>query len=291
MVDVSVVIPTYKRPMQLAVALEKVHACNPAPAEVLVHVDAGDRDTAPWLRSAYPAVRVISSNERAGPGGGRNKLMAAASHEIVVSFDDDSYPCDPDFFTRVLRLFEDLPDAAVLACHITHRGQGLPRPEQVFSPSADFIGCGVGYRRADFLKAGGYVSLPVAYGMEEVDLAIRLLDRGRKIYYSPWLRVFHDTDLAHHASPAITAGSIRNQALLVFLRYPIGSLPYGVLQVLNRIIWLVRAGRWSGIVSGIAGIPSHLWRHRRLRAPVAAVTLRDFRKLRRARPRLQQVGV
>ena len=55
------------------------------------------------------------------------------------------------------------------------------------------------YRRSAFLEAGGYVPLPVAYGMEEVDLALRLHSRGGKILTTPWLRVFHNTDLKRHA--------------------------------------------------------------------------------------------
>ena len=52
----------------------------------------------------------------------------------------------------------------------------------------------------DFLNSEGYVPLVVAYGMEEVDLCMRLTNKGKKIYFSPWLRIFHDTELAHHAS-------------------------------------------------------------------------------------------
>ena len=36
---------------------------------------------------------------------------------------------------------------------------------------ADFSGGGCAYRKTRYLEIGGYVPIPTAYGMEEVDLA------------------------------------------------------------------------------------------------------------------------
>ena len=116
--------------------------------------------------------------------------------------------------------------------------------------------------------------LVVAYGMEEEDLALRLLDRGRTLLHCPCLRVFHDTDRSHHNSALITSGTIANIALLAWLRYPARYWPYGVLQVANRCIWCMRVGRRRGIISGLTQIPGHLWKHRHLRAPVSPQAMR-----------------
>ena len=62
---------------------------------------------------------------------------------------------------------------------------------------------------ARFLATSGYVPLAVAYGMEEVDLALRLHEKGGRILRTPGLRVFHDTDLKRHANPAVTAGTCK----------------------------------------------------------------------------------
>ena len=43
--DISIVIPTWRRPSSLVRTLGEILACQPGPAEVLVHVDAGDAET------------------------------------------------------------------------------------------------------------------------------------------------------------------------------------------------------------------------------------------------------
>jgi GT2 family glycosyltransferase len=146
------------------------------------------------------------------------------------------------------------------------------------------VGCGVIYQRSAFLDAGGYVPLPIAYGMEEEDLALRMLNLGKTMLCSPWLRVFHDTDLNHHSSAEITAAQIANTALLAFLRYPPHYWPYGAAQVLNRVLWSATHGRSRGLMSGLARIPGHLWRRRALRGPVLAAAIRAKLAARTSRP-------
>lgn len=279
--SVTAIVTAYRRVEQTLVTLNQLMECRPPPAEILVHVDGNQMECAAAIRKAFHNVQVIVSQANIGPGGGRNKLIAAAANEIVASFDDDSYPIDADYFSRVLAVFDQRPDAAVIASDITEKGSCVPAAKAGVSSATNFIGCGVAYRRKDFLASGGYVPLAVAYGMEEVDLCIRLLNVGKKIYFSPWLRVFHDTDLSHHANAAITAGSIANLALLVYLRYPLRFWPYGAMQVLNRSVWLIRVGRFPGFVTGMLSIPGHIWRHRALRAAVKPGTLSTFLRARR----------
>ena len=214
------------------------------------------------------------SDTSVGPGGGRNKLIAAARNELIASFDDDSYPIDTDYFSRARLLAEAFPDAALLAASIFHRNEALTVDENLILRTASFVAGGVVFRRSEFLAAGGFVPLVVAYGMEEEDLAFRLLDRGPTLLHCSWLRVFHNTDRSHHNSAQITSGTIANIALLAWLRYPARYWPYGMLQVSNRCIWCMRVGRRRGIISGLIQIPRHLWKHRHLRAPVSPQAMR-----------------
>ena len=124
--------------------------------------------------------------------------------------------------------------------------------------------------------------LPVAYGMEETDLALRLHARGGKILSSSWLRVFHDTDLKRHGEPQVTAGSIANLALLAYLRYPVSLWSIGAWQCANRVLWLLRHGRYRGIGRGITMIPAHLRTHRKFRRTVSNSAVRSYLALRRA---------
>ncbi len=278
---VTAIVTAHRRPDQLAVTLQKLQACVPPPAEIIVHVDDGYDACASAVRERFPRVRVIVSRANVGPGGGRNRLVEAAAHPLIASFDDDSYPMDGDYFERLAGLFAGVPDAWVVAARVYHVNEAVEPPRESAEWAADFSGGGCAYRRERYLEVGGYVPLPDAYNMEEVDFALRLHARGGRVLASPWLRVFHDTDRARHADPPVTAASIANLALLAFLRYPIHLWPIGAAQCANRIQWLMRNGRRRGILAGLAEIPSRAWRHRRRRRPLPAAAIRSYLALRR----------
>ena len=219
--NISVVIPTYNRSEQLLEAIAKILACNPSPDEIIVHIDGGDDVTEQTIQdSQFQDVLIIKSTNQVGPGGGRNRAIALAKHEIIASFDDDSYPLDSDYFARLLKLFDCFPKAAVVGAAIYHFNEAIENDSMTAQWEHSFVGCGCAYRKNVFQVTQGYVELPVAYGMEEVDLSLRLHDLNWGVLITPWLRVFHDTELKHHSNPKITAASISNQILLTYLRYP-----------------------------------------------------------------------
>ena len=279
---IAAIVTAYERTEQTLATLRVIQNCEPRPAEVLVHVDGNRSRCAEAIRAAFPDVRVLLSREQAGPGGGRNKLIAATASELVASFDDDSYPIDSDYFARAEQLFAKHPDASVVCAALYHRGETIALDARDAQWTADFSGGACVYRRSVFLAAGGYVPLPVAYGMEEVDLALRLHSRGARILTSSWLRVFHDTDLQRHGDARVTAGSIANQALLTYLRYPVSLWIVGVGQCLRRVFWLVRQGRLRGIFTGVTMIPAHLRANRQYRMPLQPEAVRSYLALRRA---------
>ena len=279
---ISAIVTAYERNDQTLNTIRILESCDPKPDEILVHVDDNRIDCEQAIRRAFPHVTALVSSERVGPGGGRNKLIAAARHELVASFDDDSYPIDSDYFARVVQLFDRFPDASIICAALYHAGEAIALDEQNAQWTADFSGGACVYRRDAFVNAGGYVPLPVAYGMEETDLALRLHSRGGRILSSSWLRVFHDTDLQRHAESHVTAGSIANLALLAYLRYPVSLWSIGVLQCANRVLWLLRHGRHRGIWRGLTMIPGHLRAHRQHRRRLSIRAVHSYLALRRA---------
>jgi GT2 family glycosyltransferase len=278
---ISAILTAYDRIEQTLETLRVIQSCVPKPGEILVHVDANQIECEKAIRDAFPEVRIVCSEDRVGPGGGRNKLVEAAQFEFVASFDDDSYPLDSDYFARVAKLFERFPDASVICAALYHAGESIGLDDRSAQWTADFCGGACIFQRKTFLEAGGYVPLPVAYGMEEVDLAIRLHSRGGKILSTAWLRVFHNTDLARHGDPGVTAGSIANLALLAYLRYPISFWSIGAVQCVNRLLWLLRHGRRRGILKGVTMIPAHLRANHHYRSPVSKSAVRSYLALRR----------
>jgi hypothetical protein len=173
-----------------------------------------------------------------------------------VSFDDDSWPVDNDFFARVFNLFEEHSDASVIGATIWHRHQ-IERPRvRSLILAASFTGCGCALRVSDYLAVSGYVPRPIAYGLEETDVSLQLFAAARRIYQSGELRVYHDTELTHHRRPEVTECVIANAAVLAFLRYPVVLWAVGLVQVLSTVVYCLRVGRRKGIIAGLKRIPA-----------------------------------
>ena len=281
-VPISVVIPTYNRGRAVLSVLDRICRCDPVPSEILVHVDMADGALESDLRDRFPDVRVLTSEKRLGPGGGRDRCLRACTTPYAVSFDDDSYPVDPNFFASIEPLFERYPRVAILAATIWHRHEPEQARSDALLPSPSYIGCGYAIRLAAYRAVRGYLPRAVPYGMEESDLSVQLYGSGWQIYAARDLRVFHDTSLRHHQSPEITAGSIANVGLFAFLHYPVRGWVLGVAQVANKVWFCLRMGRLRGICSGILSIPIDCYRHRRYRNPLPWPVLREFLQFCRA---------
>jgi GT2 family glycosyltransferase len=277
----SVIIPTYRRDRQLVAALQRLFTCNPAPAEVLIHVDAGDQETPKMLQQTFSGkVNWVCASSTRGPGGGRNVLIETAKSPWVVTFDDDSWPESPDFFERLEKVIAENPKAGVLAFPINVRGQKPTHWPAEIQQASCFENCGCAIRCEAFLQTEGFLPLRHAYGMEEADVSLQLLDNGWQILNVPDLWVYHDTGMEHHASAPVNAAQITNTALLAFLRYPVKLWPLGILQTLNRVKYAISARRFRGIVKGLWDIPFACWKYRAARKPLKAETVQLARKLR-----------
>jgi GT2 family glycosyltransferase len=277
----TIVIPTFSRGLQLAEMLDRLSETDRTPARILVHVDAGDDETPALLeRNFRGAVDWVCAPHTKGPGGGRNVLIEMAQTPWVVSFDDDSWPESPDFFEGLEKVIVACPKAGVLAFPVNVRGQKPVNWPAEIDEASCFENCGCAIRREAFLQTDGFLPLRHAYGMEEADVSLQLLDKGWHILNVPDLWVYHDTGMEHHASAPVNAAQITNTALLAFLRYPITLWPLGILQTINRVKYAISVRRFRGIAKGLWDIPFACWKNRAARKPVKVETVKMARKLR-----------
>jgi GT2 family glycosyltransferase len=277
---ISVLIPTWRRAEQLAGTIHNILSCSPRPAEVIVHIDAGDDVTEPLLSRTFGTeVKILKATRPRGPGGGRNLLIRAATQSFFASFDDDSRPLREDYFARMAELLKANPDAAVIGASIVYDRHCRDTPPGEVRCAPSFEGCGHVGRVKAFKEISGYVPLRYAYGMEEVDVSLQLLDRKWRILSAPHLSVFHDTDLSHHVSPGVNGSQIRNTALKAFLRYPIRYWPLGLLQTFKRVSYSLRNRRFKGILGGLLSIPFACFRYVEFRSTVRPETIRFYRQL------------
>ncbi len=277
----SAIITAHQRRPQLLATLNFLFQCEPPPSEVLVHVDGGDAEVIQIVKSGFPAAVVSHTPEKLGPGGCRNLLITAARNDWVASFDDDSHPIDRDFFARLETIVQTHPQAAVIACNIVEPGQQPHDERGDCKRVADYVGCGCVHRRSSFVKTTGYVPLALAYGMEEVDHSLRIIDAGEEVIYSPALRVIHNTDPGNRGAPNAVAASIANIGLRAWLRYPWWLVPLGSVQAIHRILWLLCHGFPGGILSSIPLVPKLIREHRGQRKPVSSRAFWQYYTLRK----------
>jgi GT2 family glycosyltransferase len=280
MLQTAAILPTYSRGARCIPTIARILACDPPPREIIVHVDQSDGSLEETLSAKFPAVRVLSSSTRLGPGGGRHQCLTQCTTDFAASFDDDSFPIDDDYFLRAEEAFNSRSDAGVIGATIWHRNQStIPRKRSLVRRQS-YVGCGCIFRLSAYRETRGLLPRPVPYGGEETDLSLLLFEKGWKIYQSGDLRVFHDTELTHHTNPEITAGTIANIGLFAFLHYPIALWPLGTLQVANMIRFCVMKRRWRGILPGLFSIPRECLRYSYLRRPLPAGTIREYRAVR-----------
>lgn len=191
-----------------------------------------------------PGARCLRLEENVGVPGGRNAGVEATTGAIIGFLDDDAAMLTADAGKRIVAHFEDDSDLAVLAFwlvddddqtarrHVPRVGQGDPARS---GPVAYFLGGACAIRRADFESAGRYHA-DLFYGHEELDLAWRILDRGRTLRYESELRVFHPpSEIGRHARGWYLTG--RNRVVIARRNLP---QPVALMHVL---VWFA-LGLW-----------------------------------------------
>jgi GT2 family glycosyltransferase len=282
-VPVSVGIPTFGRGLRLVQTLEHLWACDPPPAQVIVHVDQSDGELDRELAARFPSIRILSSVGNVGPGGGRHRCLQAATQPFFASFDDDSWPVDRDFFAEVVTVFERHPRVAVLAATIQFLREVQSERVAEVKTITDYTGCGYAIRVEAYRQTAGHIDRACAYGVEEVDLSMQLHALEWRILECRSLRVFHDTQLSHHSRADVVACMVQNIALRAFLRYPVWLWPRAILQIGNIVLDMIRRRRFAGLCAGLCGIPATLIHYASQRRQLPAAKIRSFLN---ARPRL-----
>jgi GT2 family glycosyltransferase len=272
-VPIAVVIPTYSRALKVCSVLERLEACHPKPAEIWLHVDCADGAIEAEVRRRFPTVAILTSRDRLGPGGGRHRCLLACSTPYAVSFDDDSYPADSDFFLRVEQLFRECPRAAIIGASISLRNEQAKHLTGSLVEKRNYVGCGFAIRLSAYRQIRGFLPRPIAYGMEESDISLQLLAAGWQIFEAGSLRVRHDTEFDHRYSREIVSATITNVGLCAYLHFPLSAWPCAVARVSKIVLYCLRNGQFRGVCSGIINIPIECYRNRRFRKPVGWRTL------------------
>ena len=189
-------------------------------------------------------IRPLHLEHNVGIPAGRTLGVGAARGQYLLFVDDDAELLDARTPRRLIERFEADPRLGAIAMRLVDEdgrttGRHLPRLAKhrphLSGPVAAFPGGAVAIRRDAFDGVGGYCD-EFFYGMEETDLALRLIDDGWRIWYAADEQVFHPrTDPARH--PDAYWRLARNRVWLAHrnLPVPIAVVYLGVRAALTVV--------------------------------------------------------
>lgn len=211
----SVVIPTKDRRQVLLgtlAALERERTVDGGFEIVVVDNGSGDGtvEVVRELSAGYAHPLSVTSDARPGPASARNTGVEASSGELVLFLGDDMAPAAPGLLAAHVRLHRAEPDGgyAVLGrvtwnpgSEITPFMRWLESAGIQFdfgsidsgpvSPSRFFCTAHASIKRALFEQAGGFDERFPDAAIEDIELGVRLEERGAVLDYHPELLVLH----------------------------------------------------------------------------------------------------
>lgn len=262
-------ITTYNRcdilPKALASAAEQSYANK----RIMV-IDDLSSDGTPALRGNYPEVEWIRNEVSAGLRENRNRMMQVAGIDYYVSLDDDAWFLRGDEISIAVARMEADPRLGAIAFDILSPTEPDSSERSDPRETRTFIGCGHLLRVDAVREAGWYESSPGAYGAEEKDLCIRLIDRGYRIELLPGVHIWHDKAWNGRDWFPLHRSGVCNDLVMATRRCPapavIAVVPYKMLSHLRFA--LRKREMMRATVAGIGMYLRHLPSILRSRKPV-----------------------
>ena len=272
-------IATHNRAAELRKALESAQAQSHRPLRVTV-VDDASTDETPLLQNDFASVDW----QRWGTGQGhvraRNHMMLSAGEDYFVSLDDDAWFMQGDEIAVAVNYLESHPGVAAVAYDIISPDRPDPVPRGRRRSVPMFIGCGHMLRLSIAKALDGYSEFPGAYGAEEKDLCLRLIDAGYAVHQLDGVHVWHDKSSTARDLRRQFRSGVCNDLTLALRRMPLPLLlPVLSWKVTAHLVFAIRHGWLRPYGEGVqdflrAGVAT--WRGRR---PVRLHSVSVFRAL------------
>lgn len=259
---VSVVLITHNRRDEVLDTLGRLVRL-PERAPVIV-VDNGSSDgTAAAIRTRYPQVDLIESDENLGAVG-RNVAVARVTTPYIAFCDDDTW-WEPGSLRRAAEVLDAHPRLAVLnarilvepggredAINAEMRDSPVAGPSWLPGPALGSFLAGASVVRKEAFEACGGFSERLWLGGEEELLAADLATAGWELCYLDELTVHHKPSHKREWHVRRRDG-IRNTLWFIWLRRPVRSAIRRTWHVLRRLpVDRVSA---VGILYALRGLP------------------------------------
>lgn len=184
---ISIIVPTFNQSDTLAQTLDSALA-QTVPTEVIVVNDGSTDLTKQVLMEYEDRVRVVTQTNRGLPSARNTGIMNVTTDWVVFLDSDDTL--EPTYIERVLKVIEDVPEAAVVAPSFKTFGLQesnvllMMRPEVNDFQDGNRIGYCAAFKRSALIEVGGY-NPKMVWGWEDYDLSIELTKRGKIIVTIP----------------------------------------------------------------------------------------------------------
>lgn len=223
---VSIIVPTRNAVELLRTCLESVRAKTHYPNYEILLVDNGS-DAAEAL--AYiaglandPAIRVIRDDRPFNYSALNNHAARQARGELLVLLNNDIEVITPDWLDEMVGIAMQADVGAVgarlwypndtlqhggvviglggVACH-AHRG--LPKGQRGYCFRAEVIqdfsavtGACLAVRKSRFFEVGGLNEVDLAVAFNDVDLCLKLRERGYRNVWTPFAELYHHESIS-----------------------------------------------------------------------------------------------
>jgi GT2 family glycosyltransferase len=267
----SIMITTTGRIVDLRRTWHSLKQLNPQPLELLITMDGCTVQEVEAIKSELSEARLFVNQIGLGSVASRDRMMREARGDLVLAVDDDSYPEQLDCIARVIPLFEQRPNLAVL--HFPQRTDEYPDTlaQTEFGPghlTRSFANSGAVLRRSTYLQLPGFESR-FFHMYEEPDYALQCVAAGYEVLFSPVVTIRHHYSGQARDEIRIHHRHARNEFWSTLMGCP---FPFAVgiaaWRVFSQFRYACKRG-WSWVIrepvwwmQAIVGIPYCLRRRR-----------------------------
>jgi GT2 family glycosyltransferase len=269
--SLSVMITTKNRVGELRRTWRALEQLNPPPLEVLITTDGCTEDVVKDVREEFSKARVFVNKTGLGSVASRDRMMREARGDLVLALDDDSYPEQSDCIARIIAVFEQRPNLAVL--HFPLRTDEYPETLAQTDFGSERLTRSFGngsavLRRSTYLQLPGFESR-FFHAYEEPDYGLQCVAAGYDVLFSPLITIRHH--YSGHARNEIRVHHrhARNEFWSTLMRCPFPFL-FGILvwRVFSQFRYACKRG-WTWVIrepiwwwQAVRGIPYCLRRRR-----------------------------
>ena len=213
----SIIIPTCNRKELLKKCLEALtpekQEINSFEYEIIVSDDSQNNETELYITQHFPYVHYVKGPQK-GRSSNRNNGAKKAIGEWLIFIDDDCIP-NNILLRTYFESFKNPKIDVYEGCVISDRKRNKYREEAPINTTGNkFWSCNIAIRKKKFDYINGFDVSFEKYGMEDVDLFLRLKENAISIKFLRNAYVIHP----YRPSPNIKGILARQQSILILLK-------------------------------------------------------------------------